>query len=30
MFTEWLIILVIALFVFGPLILKARKNTDDE
>ena len=30
MFAEWLIILVIALFVFGPLILKARKNTDDE
>ena len=30
MIWEWLIILVIALVVFGPLLLKARKNTDDE
>jgi Sec-independent protein translocase protein TatA len=27
---EWLIVLVIALFVFGPMILKARKNADDD
>jgi Sec-independent protein translocase protein TatA len=30
MIAEWLIILVIALVVFGPLILKARKNSPDE
>ena len=27
---EVLIILVIAVFIFGPMILKARKKTDDE
>ncbi len=30
MIWEVLIILVIALIVFGPMILKARKKTDDE
>ena len=30
MLAKWLIILVIALFVFGPMILKARKSNDDD
>ncbi len=30
MIWEVLIILVIALIVFGPMILKARKKTDDD
>ena len=30
MMGEWLVILVIGLIVFGPVILKARKKTDDD
>ena len=30
MLGEWLIILVIALIVFGPVLLKARKQHNDE
>ena len=30
MFTEWLIIFIIALVVFGPMLLKARKKSDDD
>ena len=30
MIAEVLIIFVIAVFVFGPMILKAREKTDDE
>ncbi len=29
MIAEWLIVLIIALVVFGPLLLRARKKTDD-
>jgi len=27
---EWLVIIVIVLIVFGPMLLKARKETDDD
>jgi Sec-independent protein translocase protein TatA len=29
MLGEWLVIIVIALVVFGPMVLKARKSDDD-
>ena len=30
MMGEWLVIIVIALVVFGPMVLKARKKSDDD